>query len=205
MKSIFYIRKTKLKVYSFFIIFFLLSACSSRSILEVTPSSISLRDFEPASSYPVNSFLFVAVSYSTKCTDSCSCIRLEEIREAYRYENNELYLVRWFLDNEPTSWSEYTENKNFIGLYSYWKPDDAKFITIKSLPRNLENTNFKVKEVDLNGNVIISINFDEFILETGKTANYRWVETKINDCFIRHNYKITNLGFINHTQVIIEE
>lgn len=210
--SIFKFQKNLIQIYCFLVVIFLITACSSKSQLEVTPSrlevtpsSISLIDFESTNTYPLNSFLFIGVSYSTRCTNSCDCIVLEEIREAYRYENNTLYLVRWFLDNQPTTWSEYTENKDFIGLYSYWKPDDAQFITIKSLPRNLENTNFKVKEFDLDGNVMININFDEFILEVSKTANYSWIETKINDCFITHNYKITNLGFINHTQVIIEE
>lgn len=198
-------QKKLIRIYCFLAITVLLTACSSTSRIEVTPSSISLINFESTNAYPPNSFLFIGVSYSTRCTNSCGCIVLEEIREAYRYEDNKLYLVRWFLDNKPTSWSEYIKNKDFLGIYSYWKPDDANFITIKSLPRNLENTNFKIKEVDSNGNVVVNINFDEFILETEKTAIYSWIETKLNDCFITHKYEITNLGFINHDHVIIEE
>lgn len=185
----------------------ILAACSSTPSLEIESSTSTLDEFAPIDNHPSNSFLFLAADYRETCTKTCNCIQLEEIRPSYRFDGHTLFLVKWFLDDltENENWEEYKSKNQAIGLYSYWQPDDAILTTIKFLPYQLENTDFSIEAIDSKGNVSTKINFSRFVLETKKMAMYEWTESKSRNCQITYTYNVANFGFINDTQVVIEE
>lgn len=192
-----------------------LTACQTRSNLLATPTPKSIfevatpvptiTNFETINSYPMDSFLFVAVNYAETCSEKCDCVVYEAMRSAFRFEADTLFLVKSAFDDLQSDWRDYRRNNDVIALYGYWGPAMAGLFPLDALPSNLPNTNLNVVGVNKNEDLLLKTGYGIIMIKKGEAGFFEWVEYKENDCQILHSSKLTNYGLIDDHSVVIEE
>jgi len=150
-------------------------------------------------------FLFISVDILDECTDTCACIMLEWMAHAFRYENNTLFLNPYFISNDQLKWPEIGISNLAVGLYSSWTPNGGSLSLFDSLPYSTEDHAFIVNGVNEKGEISVGLSYGNVLVPPGKNVTYEWVEEKENRCQILHTYTLTNYGFINDNQVVLEE
>jgi len=193
----------------------LITACQSKSNLFTTPTPQSIFEvakpipttinFETINSYPMDSFLFVAVNYAETCSETCDCVAYEAMRSAFRFEDNTLFLLKWSFDDMQSDWLNYRKNNTVIALYGYWGLARAGLFPIDIFPYNLPNTNLNAIGVNGNEDILLKTEYGIIMIKKGGAASFEWIERRENDCQVLHSSRLMNYGFINDNLVVIEE